>query len=119
MQLPESQLPGSPPRVQERRVVFVYYRLRPSHVPALLQAFERGMSTAGAWEARLMRRVDADGPPGEGAVPQTWMEIYSLLGEAPRSNGALREAIERCARAAGIVGLVDGARHYEIFEPCA
>ncbi len=113
MPLPESQLPGLQAWGRERRVVFVYYRIQPARVPALLLAFERGMADAGEWKARLMRRID------EEAGLQTWMEIYSLRDEAPSSNGSLQESIERCARAAGIVDLVDGARHYEIFEPCA
>jgi hypothetical protein len=117
MQLPEVMLPGSQGGARERRVVFVYYRVRPGHVPALLLAFERGMSRAGGWEARLMRRVDA--ALGDDAALQTWMEIYSLCDEAPASNDFLQESIERCARTAGMVDLIDGARHYEIFEPCA
>jgi hypothetical protein len=117
MRVPELQPPGSQALARERRVVFVYYQVRAARIPALLQAFERGRSLAGGWEARLMRRVDA--ALADEATLQTWMEIYSLRDEAPPSNDSLQESIECCARAAGIVDLVDGARHYEIFEPCA
>ena len=107
-----------------RRVVFVYYRILSARVPALLEAFAKSMADVGGWNARLMRKVD--GLAGRGVTAdeagqaedgvQTWMEVYSLADEVTLD---VQPMIERLAFAAGIVDLVDGERHYEIFEPCA
>jgi len=53
------------------------------------------------------------------AALQTWMEVYRLPDGAPSENELVQAAIDGWARAAGILELIDGERHYEIFETCA
>ncbi len=120
---PESGLPQP-----GARAVFVYYRVRPSNGAALEKAFADVAVGIGGWQPRLMRKVDEDGhgknaardSPGQGQEHlQTWMEVYRSPAEAPQSNDAIRSLIDGCVRSAGIFELIEGGRHYEIFEPCA
>lgn len=129
MRKPDPPAPEGGPRV-----VFVYYRIQPARVPRLQRAFAESLSKAGPWRAQLMRRVD-EVAAGDGADPgdlQTWMEVYWLAegpavdlpagdGQSipPAGRQAAHQRIEGLAQAAGIVDLVDGARHYEVFEACA
>ena len=117
------------------RAVFVYYKISRAQVAQLQRAFAQVASTPHSWRAQLMRRAEAAGssmdPEGD---LQTWMEIYWLdeaaIVQSLSSEGrpgqarawdheAARQAIEGRARAAGIVDLIDGDRHYEAFESCA
>ena len=81
-----------------------------------------------AWQPRLMRKLGSardDGSvvreeDGQREAPlQTWMEVYRLPEGAPSASDVVQAAIDRWARAAGILELIDGERHYEIFETCA
>ena len=126
-------LPEAGPSPAGARVVFVYYRVEPRQAAALQQAFAAVVDAAGDWQPRLMRKVaeDYDGqaavhePTGrrpEDLQPedlQTWMEVYRPPPAAPLSNDALRSFVDDGVRRAGILELITGERHYEIFEPCA
>lgn len=112
-------MPAPDASADGRRAFFVYYRLRPERVPALLQAFA-GLRMTIPCRARLMRKAElVEDQGGDGSCGQTWMEVYWLADDAPTDVQALQQAIECCADAAGIVALIDGERHYEAFETCA
>lgn len=128
MPLPEAGPPAPGAHFVSARAVFVYYRVQPTHAAALQQAFAGVVARLGGWQPRLMRKVadDRDHPATVGGSVgrqqerlQTWMEVYRSPTEAPQSNETLRSLIDGCARNAGILALIDGKRHYEIFEPCA
>ena len=124
---------------RRQRAFFVYYKVEPSRAARLQQAFVGVVSTAAPWRAELMRRVEpADASAATGDGLQTWMEIYWLCEDgsdfatAPAPSGSaaqaaaqawnsaqLRQTIEERARAAGILDLVHGERHYEAFDSCA
>jgi hypothetical protein len=119
MPLPETDLSQN-----GARTIFVYYRVHPSKAAALQQAFAGVAAGMGEWQPRLMRKVaddDREATTGERADQrlQTWMEVYRPPVEAARSNGAMRALIDGCARSAGLLELIEGERHFEIFEPCA
>jgi hypothetical protein len=102
-----------------RKAVFVYYRLPLERIPALRRAFV-GLASAGPWRGQLMRKIPVQ-PAGAGDDDhlQTWMEVYWLAEDAPPEPQVLQRTIERCAQAAGIAELIEGERHYEVFEACA
>jgi hypothetical protein len=134
MSLPETDLSQN-----GARTVFVYYRVHPSKAAALQQAFAAVAAGMRDWQPRLMRKVaddDREAAAGEPADQrehrnhqeqrnpqdqrlQTFMEVYRPPVEAARSNGAMRALIDGCARSAGLFELIEGERHFEIFEPCA
>ena len=114
-----------------RRAVFVYYKVAASKIArlkeavAVLVAASVGPRTTASlpWRIELMRRV----PDDPSSDLQTWMEIH-WLADAAADQGdqgdggapaVIRQRIEACAAAAGIVELIDGERHYEVFESCA
>lgn len=110
------------------RVVFVYYRVQAAHAPALQQAFARVRADIDGWQPQLMRKVpgvrDRESPARGPAdrlqqAPQTWMEVYWPPPEVSQENDDLQSAIDGCVRRAGLLALIEGERHYEIFEPCA
>lgn len=94
--------------------LFVYYRVRSSHVPTAVAALR---ALHGDWQredpalgCELMQRVD-DG----GTEQVTLMEVYRHAdGVAP----SWQQRIECEARAALAPWLV-GERHVEVFAPCA
>jgi hypothetical protein len=99
------------------RELFIYYRTRPdsaARVRTCVRDFQARL-TAGhpGLAARLMCRPESV----DGAT--TWMETYSMdpthspLGVSP----ALALEIEQ--QAAGLAACLIGARHVEVFEPCA
>lgn len=108
------------------RSVFVYYKVDSDNAASLLQAVARLEMMPAPWRVRLMKRVDAaasDVSASRAApaavIAQTWMEVYTLdIGER-REPADWIHLIETRARKAGIVALVDGGRHYEVFDECA
>lgn len=128
---------SAPAPTGPRRAIFVYYKVAREHVRQLQAAFHNAVeipspSFGSLRHAELMRRAENPGSPAAGPhALQTWMEIYWLeeSPQAPRDSSpemgawedieSLRLIIEDRARAAGIVDLVDGPRHYEAFESCA
>lgn len=130
--------PADPPAPRiPQRAIFVYYKVAPGHVTQLQAAFRQAASISSPAfpslrAVQLMRRREEPGSPAaEPHALQTWMEIYWLddtpqaleapraAPVAPESLESLRLAIEGRARAAGILALVEGLRHYEAFESCA
>lgn len=89
------------------RELFIYYRVRPASTARALDAvrtMQEALRTRHAGlQARLLRR-----PPVAGES-ETWMETY-----AGADVAALATVIEGAA--AEWAGLVDGARHVEVFE---
>ena len=109
-----------------RRAIFVYYKLAATRAPRLRQAHAALALRWPAWRPELMRRADADAETGTGTGTgesadglQTWMEVYRLDDEQERDPARWRQLIEARARDAGILDLIDGDRHYEVFESCA
>ena len=96
--------------------VFVYYTLAADKAPDLRQAAARLGSVDAPWRLELMRRADVD---PQATQLQTWMEVYTLEDSAHRDPAELRHLIEVRAQEAGILDLIDGTRHYEVFETCA
>jgi hypothetical protein len=100
------------------RELFIYYRSPSSQGPALaaaLRAMQSHLSRHHAGlEARFLRRtMDTD----DG---MTWMETYRMAPAAHGSGGvslALQAEIEELA-AKRLTGLIDGARHSEVFQAC-
>lgn len=105
-----------PAGIFRRRAIFVYYKLAAKRAPRLQQAFAALALPSTSWHLELMRRVDA-GESADGL--QTWMEIYRFDGEEQRDPALLRQLIETRTRDTGILALIDGDRHYEVFESCA
>ena len=95
------------------REVFVYYRVadeRAASAQALvarLQAQVRDRHPG--LETRLLRRPEAVGDVW------TWMETYAWPQSAEGVTVTLQAEIE--AAAAGLMALLEGARHTEVFEP--
>lgn len=117
--------PDTGPPPSARRVVFVYYKVDRSRVEPLKSAFAAAGTAPFASHVRLLRQADA--PETAAAGPneaQTWMEIYWLpQNAADLAEGwdvaAVRRQVEAWAVAAGLVGNIQGQRHYEAFETCA
>lgn len=100
-----------------RREVFVYYTtLAAAGEPRILQAYAALARRLAHWQPELMRRADG-AAAGKGL--QTWMEVYRLDGSEPADLEQLQGLIEAAARDAGILAIVDGERHYEVFDSCA
>jgi hypothetical protein len=47
------------------------------------------------------------------------MEVYRFDDDESREPALLRQLIESRVRDAGILALIDGERHYEVFVSCA
>ena len=104
-----------------RRAVFVYYTVAADKAQRLQQAVALLASRPSPWRLELMRRADA-GDPAAGIG--TWMEVYTFDGAEHDPGQSLEPAalvrlIEAQARQAGILELIDGERHCEVFESCA
>ena len=94
--------------------LFVYYRVRSDHVPAVMAALR---ALHAGWQreepalgCELMQRVGDGGPE-----QVTLMEIYRHTGGV---TPAWQQRIEREVHAALAPWLV-GERHVEVFAPCA
>jgi hypothetical protein len=115
--------PASPPSAG--RVVFVYYKVAPKRVEALGRAFAAAGTPPFASRAQLLRRADApDAGPTGPEEAKTWLEIYWLPHNAADLAAswdveAVRRQVEAWALAAGLIGIIQGERHYEAFETCA
>lgn len=86
--------------------LYIYYRVRHEHADRLqpqVAALQRCLSQEYGIVCALKRR------PQEQDGRQTWMEIYQA---APEGFG---EALERAVAQAGLLELIDGPRHTEIF----
>lgn len=93
--------------------LYVYYRVRGEHLPAVLAALRqlqaRWQAEDPALGCELMRRVD------DQTGLETLMEVYR---RADGITPAGKQRIEGEARAALSAWLV-GERHVEVFAPCA
>ncbi len=94
------------------RELFIYYRVRDADAASAREAVsvmqhELRKSRPGLL-ARLLTRHGAN------SGTQTWMETYSLEGEAQGIDATLEALVE--ASAAAWAHLVDGARQVEVFE---
>ncbi len=96
--------------------LYVYYRVRPADVAAVIAAV--GALHAG-WRARwpglactLARRAEAHDRADE---PCTLMETYQQPGGVPEAS---QREIERAARER-LGAWIVGERHLEVFVPCA
>jgi hypothetical protein len=101
--------PGGAP--ESMRELFVYYRVDAPNAAAARRAVqamhERLRGAYPGLETRLLIRA------GDGATPQTWMEVYALPGSSRGVDADLEAAIE--AQAAGWLHLIAGSRHVEAF----
>lgn len=99
------------------RELFIYYRSQPDHaaaVQARVHDFQAALRRAHpGLVARLLRR------PEERNGLLTWMETYSIepMAHSCRIDDELQRQIESHAQC--LNGLIDGARHTEVFLPCA
>jgi hypothetical protein len=100
------------------RELFIYYRVAvPGASRALTMAQEmqrRLRERHPGLTARLLRRPDEPRDPTNDQ--QTWMEIYSFH-DANGVSFALQAEVE--AEAAALEPFIIGARHTEVFIPCA
>jgi len=93
--------------------LYVYYKVREENAARLLavvRAMQAGLPALPAGTPQLKRRPQAQ----DGL--QTWMEVY------PGVDDAYQAALHEAERHAGLAGLIDGARHTEVFTdltPCA
>src|SRR5258706_14207333 len=105
------------------RELFIYYRIQPARAAAALaavQAVQRSLCDRHPrLAARLLRRSDepGDNPNDTPNDQQTWMETYSFP-DAAGVSFALQAEIE-AQTADALMPFVLGARHIEIFVPCA
>ncbi len=95
--------------------LYVYYRVRPDDAEQVraqvnqLQA-ELRRRWPGLTARCLLRAPDA----GSASDAQTWMEIYTRpTGLSEQDQTIIIE------RGASVVCSIDGARHIEVFAPCA
>jgi hypothetical protein len=99
------------------RELFIYYQVHLDDVVAARAAVHTMQAELiGAHpqlRARLLHRPDMQGPL------QTWMETYSTdrMQDTLGINAELQAEIE--ARAAGLIALIRGQRHVEVFVTCA
>jgi hypothetical protein len=112
-------------------LVCVYYRVAASEAQrarGLVREFQRGLAgRVPALRAETLVRFDlsAEALPGPAdEADATLMETYRLpLTDAPDSAGAqaeLRRFLHTLdAASQGLSGLLRGARHVELFAPCA
>jgi hypothetical protein len=103
------------------RGLFIYYRINASSAASALQAAQamqhRLRDQHPQLAARLWRRPDEPGgsPTDEAPTQQTWMETYSFAdtGVTPELQAEIEEA------ASVLKDFIVGARHTEVFVPCA
>lgn len=99
------------------RELFIYYRSQPDQaaaVQARVHDFQAALRRAHpGLVARLLRR------PEERNGLLTWMETYSIepMAHSCRLDDELQRQIESHAEC--LLGLIDGARHTEVFLSCA
>lgn len=101
------------------RELFIYYRINTASAAFALpvvQAMQHGLRDRyPKLAARVMRRPDEPGDKPN--TQQTWMEIYSFA-DPDGVTSELQAEIE--ARAADVLTpFIVGARHTEVFVPCA
>ncbi|HEX6704904.1 MAG TPA: DUF4936 family protein [Albitalea sp.] len=96
------------------RELFIYYRIPAASASAALQTVlalqARLRQRHPGLTARLLRRPET-------TDPQTWMETYAFPLDAGGVTLAIEAEIE--AAAMGLAPFIAGARHIEVFEPCA
>lgn len=94
------------------RELFIYYRVREADLVAgraAVNAMQRELrSSRPGLLARLLTRQGIDGDT------QTWMETYSLAGDARGIDAGTESEIE--AHAVHLARYIDGSRHVEAFE---
>jgi Domain of unknown function (DUF4936) len=100
------------------RELFIYYRCEEHQGTRVLQLvgeFQAQLTLQWpALNARLLRRPELH----MGRI--TWMETYSMDDARRHPQGvdvAMQSLIEEAARV--LLGVIDGPRHVEVFEPCA
>ncbi|MGZ3181086.1 MAG: DUF4936 family protein [Telluria sp.] len=81
--------------------LYVYYRVRAGDAAALAPLVRAMQAALGA--GQLKRR------PDEKDGVQTWMEVY------PAIPAGFAQRLDAAAAAAGLLDLLDGPRHTEIF----
>lgn len=96
------------------RELFIYYQVPAAHVDTargIVDAFQAKLRGAHPGLAtRLLRR------PEQQMELQTWMEVYAH----PDAGGVTAEVEAAIATAAeAMEGFTVGARHVEVFIPCA
>ncbi len=105
------------------RELFIYYRIQTARAAAALAAVQAVQQSLcdrhPRLAARLLRRSDepGDNPNDTPNDQQTWMETYSFP-DAAGVSFALQAEIE-AHTADALMPFVLGARHIEIFVPCA
>lgn len=93
--------------------LYVYYRVQPADLPALIAAVHALQSDLQAVLPGVVCTLSQRAEPGDG--PLTLMETYAH----PRGVGAdWQQEIERSARERLAAWSV-GERHVEVFVPCA
>lgn len=103
------------------RGLFIYYRIDAGSAPSALQAAQAMQSRLREQHpqlaAHLWRRPDepGDSPIDEAPTQQTWMETYSFAdtGVTPELQAEIEQA------ACVLEPFIVGARHTEVFVPCA
>ena len=96
------------------RELYVYYRVRETDATAAraaVLAMHDGLRLS--QPGLIVRLLTRSGTGDDG--PQTWMESYSMPGEAQGVGSGLEALIE--TQAAGWAHLVEGPRHVEAFHP--
>lgn len=112
--MPEPADAGAAPEAAHE--LFVYYRVAPAdaqHAAAAVHTMQAGLRAS--WpglQARLLRRPEPT-PQGE----LTFMEVYARPGWPAGVDAPLRAEIEAAATA--LAPWLAGARHTEVFQPCA
>ncbi len=97
--------------------LFIYYRSPVQHadsVMATVHGFQAQLSLDHpGLRARLLRRPEVT----KGQI--TWMETYSIatMNAGFTLDDAMQREIE--SHAVGLRAFIDGARHTEVFVPCA
>ncbi|HEV7912574.1 MAG TPA: DUF4936 family protein [Albitalea sp.] len=100
------------------RELFIYYRIEvavaSTALAAVLEFQARLRHRHPGLTARLLRR------PDEPQAPQTWMEIYAYDPQrgVPAAISPQLEA-EIAEEAKALAPFITGARHTEVFIPCA
>jgi hypothetical protein len=98
------------------RELYIYYRIPVDEAPAARDAVDamqaRLRQRHPGLSARLLRR------PHEHEHQQTWMEIYAMRGDAAGVTPQIEADIAQAA-AAALAPFGVGARHTEVFVPCA
>lgn len=99
------------------RELFIYYRVHTGRRGDALAAVTAMQAQLCARHPQLVARLlQRDGAPAE---PHTWMETYRTdpLLDTLGISAALQAEI--AASAFALQEFIDGARHTEVFQPCA